>query len=84
MTKVIVNEALLNRGPIKRISIVNQSMDSYYSVGQKLTGGTVSEIKIYPLVMAMGYPCDHYCGFDKDGKLLFSLEMTLPCDVEYL
>lgn len=68
---------------IKRISVLNQQGSKTYQVGGKLDSGVISEIKIHPLRFT-GDPFCHYCGFDENGKLLFSLEPSLPCDVEYL
>ena len=68
---------------IKRISVVNQQGSNTYQVGDTLDAGIVHEIKVHPLYFT-GDPFSHYCGFDKNGKLLFSLEPSLPCDVEYL
>ena len=68
---------------IKKITVAtNQGVGGYY-VGQKLSAGVVSEIKIAP-VRFTGDPFDHYCGYSEDGKLLFTIEPSAPCDVEYL
>ena len=67
---------------IREITIVCQQGTKNYQIGQELESGTVSEITIKPILN--GIPAFHYCGFNDVGKLLFSVESSAPCDVEYL
>ena len=68
---------------IKQITLVaGQGVKTYY-IGQKLDAGVVDEIKIAPIRFT-GDPFDHYCGFSESGKLLFTVEPSAPCEVEYL
>lgn len=68
---------------IHRISVVSAPGVSTYIVGCQANGGIVAEIKIHP-IRFNGDPFQHYCGFDENGKLLFSIEPSAPCDVEYV
>ena len=53
-----------------------------YTVGDSLQGGVVDVIKISD-IFYQGDPYDHVCGFDSNGKLLFSVNCLAPCDIEY-
>ena len=68
---------------IRSISVVTQQKTYSYTVGGEHPAGTIAEIKIHPIYFS-GDPFDHYCGFDENAKLLFSLEQSVPCDVEYI
>ena len=69
---------------MKQITIVTTQGVSIYRVGQKMLGGEaiIERIEIKPLYFT-GDPFDHYCGFDKDGNMLFSINCLVPCEVIY-
>jgi hypothetical protein len=67
---------------IHRISIVNQQGSKAYIVGDKLQCGVIAKIELSELYFT-GDPFSRYCGYDESGKLLFSVDPLLPCDVEY-
>ena len=68
---------------IKQISIITVPGAETYRVGQKLTGGVVSVIILDELRFT-GDPFSQYCGFDDQGKLLFSVDPMCPHVCEYL
>tara|TARA_R110002126_G_C10163141_1_gene472997 strand:- start:111 stop:320 length:210 start_codon:yes stop_codon:yes gene_type:complete len=68
---------------IREITIVNQQGTKNYRLGLELESGTIALIKVEYLTFT-GDPFSHYCGYNEAGKLLFSIEPSCPCDVEYL
>ena len=68
---------------IKQISIVTQMGAKTYEIGQQLEGGTVSKIELGQLRFT-GDPYSQYCGYDENGKLLFSVDPLCPHECEYL
>ncbi len=68
---------------IKQISIVTQCGAKTYEIGQRLAGGTVDKIVLGQLVFT-GDPFQQYIGYDKDGKMLFSVDPMCPHECEYL
>ena len=69
--------------PIKQIYVVNSVGTNFYEVGMELNGEVVSEIKHTSLSFT-GDPFSKYCGFNSEGKLLFSLEPNMPLDIQYI
>lgn len=67
---------------IESIICVNQLGSNQYWIGKELPGGVIASIRLSNLVFT-GDPYSHYCGFDESGKLLFSLEPSMPLQVEY-
>ena len=67
---------------IKRITVVTNQGTEEFFCGCELDSGIVHEINISP-VRFTGDPFDHYCGYSADGKLLFTIERSTPCVVEY-
>ena len=68
---------------IREITIVNQQGTKNYRLGLDLESGTIALIKMACLGLTVDNFC-HYCGYNEEGKLLFSIEPSCPCDVEYL
>ena len=63
---------------IKKIAVVTALGAEIYKIGDKVD-------KIYmDNIIITGDPCCHYCGYDKDGILLFTINPSCPCVVEYL
>lgn len=67
---------------INKIDIVTQSGASSYWVGKIIGNCEVSEIK-RAAIKFTGDPFDHYCGYNKKGEMLFSINCLCPCVVEY-
>ncbi len=64
---------------IKKIAVVTALGAEIYEVGFK------SVDKIYMAdVCINGDPFSHYCGYDKNGFLLFTINQCCPCVVDYL
>jgi len=68
---------------ILSITIVTQSGAKAYHVGDTaLNGKTIACIKQAELHFT-GDPFDHYCGYDKVGEMIFSINCLCPCEVLY-
>lgn len=63
---------------IKLITVTSENSEIVYRVG--VAG--VAEIKIADIIFT-GDPFSHYCGFDAEGKMMFSISCLVPCVVEY-
>jgi len=68
---------------IWKISIVTQLGAETYRVGDKVDGETVDKIFMSTIGVS-GDPFNHYCGFSESGKLLFTVNPSCPCVVEFL
>ena len=69
--------------PIKQIYVVNSQGTNFYEVGMGLNGSVVDKI-LHTTIIYTGDPFSRYCGFDSNGKILFSLEPNMPLDIQYL
>lgn len=69
---------------MKELTIITAQGVKSYVVGRKIPGtdDVIDNIKIKQLYFT-GDPYDHYCGFNKDGKMLFSVNCLCPCEVIY-
>jgi hypothetical protein len=68
---------------IKDLNIITaQGAKSYY-VGQSVNNEIVDKIEEGMLYFT-GDPFSHYIGYNKDGKMLFSVNCLAPCEIEYL
>ena len=67
---------------IEKINVVTAMGANCYTVGRKCGTGEIDRIEKTPLPID-GDLYDHYCGFDKNNKMLFSVSCTAPCDIEY-
>jgi len=69
---------------MKEVTIITAQGVKSYRVGDKMfgTNEVIAEIKKQGLYFT-GDPFDHYCGFDKDGKMIFSVNCLAPCEVIY-
>ena len=67
---------------IEKLTIVTAQGVKEYAVGKKVGLGIVEKIKI-DQIRFTGDPFDHYCGFDEKGKMLFSVNCLVPCEIEY-
>lgn len=69
---------------MKELIIITVQGVKSYRVGDKMfgTNDVIDVIKIHQLHFT-GDPYDHYCGFDKNGKMLFSVNCLVPCEIIY-
>lgn len=68
----------LSNCKIKRISIITAQGASTHEVGRD----NVDSIKKMPLTID-GDPIQHYCGFDSENNMLFSISAIAPCEIFY-
>lgn len=68
---------------IKEINIITSMGAKSYRVGQKINVSVVDNIKM-DYIAFTGDKYSHYCGYDIDGKMLFSVNCLCPCEIEYL
>lgn len=68
---------------IQQIYVVNSQGTNFYEVGMELNGSVIAEIKHTNLTFT-GDPYSKYCGFCENGNLLFSLEPSMPLDIQYI
>ena len=68
---------------IYMVSVVNQQGSKTYRVGEVLKSGRIHKIELGQLCFT-GDPFCRYIGYDENGKMLFSVDPLLPCDVEYI
>lgn len=67
---------------IKQITIITNQGVKIHEVGNELDNNKIVEIKISDLWFR-GEPYEHYCGYDSNGKMLFSINCLVPCEVVY-
>lgn len=69
---------------IKKVTIVTNQGVKEFEVGKKCPDKDVviESIKMSPIIFT-GDPYDHYTGWDKDKKMLFSINCLVPCEVIY-
>lgn len=67
---------------IKELTIITAQGVKSYRLGEKVNGQTLTTIKIAQLYFT-GDPFDHYCGYDENGKMIFSVNCLAPCEVVY-
>lgn len=68
---------------IRQLTLVTTQGVKTYAVGEHVNGRKINAITVASLYFT-GDPFDHYCGYDKDGEMLFSVNCLCPCEVEYL
>lgn len=68
---------------MKKVTIITAQGVKSYEVGEHLRNGIIDVIKSSSLYFN-GDPFDHYCGYDASGKMLFSINCLVPCEVEYV
>ena len=68
---------------IQEITIVTAAGVKTHTIGSKVNGKIIHNIKRAPLYF-QGDPFDHYCGYDETGDLLFSVYPLTPCEVVYI
>lgn len=64
---------------IGKISVVTALGAEIYEVGRK----AIDRIYMDDIYIT-GDPYSHYCGYDKEGILLFTISPSCPCVVDYL
>jgi hypothetical protein len=67
---------------IKELTIITAQGVKSYQLGEKVNGQTLTTIKVTQLYFT-GDPFDHYCGYDENGKMLFSVNCLALCEVVY-
>jgi hypothetical protein len=67
---------------ITYLAIVTVSGVKTYTLGDMINGKALNKIRLAELHFT-GDPFDHYCGYDKDGEMLFSVNCLVPCEVVY-
>lgn len=67
---------------IQQITIVSNQGVQTYELGNDLRGSTITKITISELWFR-GEPYEHYCGYDSNGTILFSINCLVPCEVVY-
>ena len=70
---------------IKSVTIITTQGVNAYRVGSKISGidcFVVDKITAEGLKIN-GAPYDHFCLYDKDGKLRATIYCLAPCEVEY-
>ena len=67
---------------IEKLSVVTAMGSKCYSVGHEIGGKEIAKIEL-SYIRFTGDPYDHYCGYDDKGKMLFSVNCLVPCEIEY-
>ena len=67
---------------IKSIAVVPSTGAEVYHLGKVIDGREVHRISIADIYIE-GDPCLHYCGFDINDGLIFTINPHTPCVVEY-
>ena len=67
---------------IKEVTIVTAQGVKAHTLGEFFNVGIITDIKISQLWF-QGDPYDHYCGYDLNGTMLFSINCLVPCEVVY-
>ena len=70
---------------MKEITIITAQGVKNICIGDKYfpSNEVITEIKKHALYFN-GDPIDHYCGFNIDGKMIFSINCICPCEVRYI
>lgn len=67
---------------IKSVTLINIQGVKIYRVGDQVENNIIHTIEQRPLYF-QGDPFDHYVGLTAEGKMLFSVNCLVPCDVVY-
>jgi len=67
---------------IKSVTVVTAVGVNAHTVGHTCEGKKIAEIKISE-IRTNGDAYEHYCGYDSDGALIFSVDKLCPCEVIY-
>lgn len=71
---------------IRKLTIITAQGVNCYEVGRPMyyqdDKRVIEKIEIKPLYF-QGDPYDHYCGFDENGEMMFSVNCLAPCEVIY-
>lgn len=67
---------------IRSVAVVTATGAEVYMLGKIIDGMTVSRISVADISIE-GDPYMHYCGFDSNDKLIFTINPHAPCVVEY-
>jgi len=68
---------------IEQITIVTFYYQKTYKVRTACGENIVDNISLQN-VYVNGKPFEHYCGYDDNGKMLFTISCNVPCEVKYL
>lgn len=67
---------------IRSVAVVASTGAEVYSLGKIIDGRTVARISVDSIAIeGDGYM--HYCGFDSNDQLIFTINPHAPCVVEY-
>lgn len=67
---------------ITELAVITQSGAKVYRVGDNVNGKIIETIRLNELHF-QGNPFDHYCGYTKEGGMIFSVNCLAPCEVVY-
>lgn len=67
---------------IRSVAVVASTGAEVYRLGKIIDGRTVARISIADISIE-GDPYMHYCGFDSNDELIFTINPHAPCVVEY-
>ena len=72
----------LSKNLIREITIISTPGVKRYTLGEKYNGEVIFSIKLFALHIT-GDPVEHYCGFNAEGQILFSINPCCPCTIDY-
>lgn len=67
---------------IRSVAVVASTGAEVYMLGKIIDGRTVTRISIAD-ISTEGDSYMHYCGFDSNDELIFTINPHAPCVVEY-
>lgn len=68
---------------IRSVAVVTATGAEVYQLGKVIDGRKVARISIADVFME-GEQFIHYCGFDENDELIFTINPHTPCVVEYV